>query len=168
MKIHAEIEPVYITGDFSVRPAGKGWIIEAPVNSLTTGSWKDQGLPFYSWDITYSGDFSVGKPEGRYKVKLEKWNGTVAEVSVGGEDAGIIAFPPYECDVTSFIKPGINKIDVRVIGSLKNLMGPHFNNPAPGLASPGHWRNVKVYPAGKDYQLLDYGLFEEFRLLNGI
>ena len=168
MKIHAEIEPVYITGDFSVRPAAKGWVIEAPVKSLTAGSWKDQGLPFYSWGITCSNDFSVEKPDGRYKVKLEKWNGTVAEVFVGGEAAGIIAFPPYECDVTSFIKPGINKIDVRVIGSLKNLMGPHFNNPAPGLASPGHWRNVKAYPSGKDYQLLDYGLFEEFRLLNGI
>ena len=44
-------------------------------------------------------------------------------------------------------------------------MGPHFNNPAPGLVCPG-FRNVKSYPAGKDYQLLDYGLFEEFVVLN--
>ena len=45
MKVHAEIEPVYITGDFSVMPAEKGWIIRSPVKKLTTGSWKDQGMP---------------------------------------------------------------------------------------------------------------------------
>ena len=31
MKIHAEIEPVYILGNFSVNPAEKGFAIEAPV-----------------------------------------------------------------------------------------------------------------------------------------
>jgi hypothetical protein len=168
MKINAEIEPVYITGDFSVRPAGKGWTIEAPVKTLTAGSWKEQGMPFYSWGVTYVKEFTIEKPEGRYRIKLNKWNGTIAEVSADGKPAGLIAFPPYECDVTELIKPGVNKIEVRVIGSLKNLMGPHFNNPAPGLVGPGHWRNVKNYPAGKDYQLLDYGLMEGFTLLKGI
>ncbi len=51
MKIHAEIEPVYILGDFSVRPAAKGFEIGAPAASYSTGSWKDQGMPFYSWGI---------------------------------------------------------------------------------------------------------------------
>ena len=80
--------------------------------------------------------------------------------------APVIAFPPYESDITGLIKAGSNKIEVKVIGSLKNLMGPHFNNPAPGLVVPWHFRNVKAYPAGKDYQLLDYGLFEEFVVSN--
>ena len=167
MKIHAEIEPVYITGDFSVRSADKGWTIEAPVKSLTAGSWKDQGMPFYSWGVTYGKEFNIEKPEGVYKIRLNKWNGTIAEVSVDGKTAGVIAFPPYECDVTKFIKSGVNKAEVKIIGSLKNLMGPHFNNPAPGMVSPGHWRNVKSYPAGEDYQLLDYGLMEDFNLLQG-
>ena len=100
-------------------------------------------------------------------VELGKWSGTVAEVSVNGQPAGVIAFPPYRTDVTKHIKPGVNKIEVKVIGSLKNLLGPHFNNPAPGLVGPWHFRNVKSYPAGKDYQLIDYGLFEEFKLFQG-
>jgi hypothetical protein len=166
MKIHAEIEPVYILGDFSVKPAEKGWTIEAPVNSLNNGSWKDQGLPFYSWGITYSKEFQIEKPEGIWELNLEKWNGTVAEVSVNGEPANLIAFPPYNADITSFIRPGSNKIDVKVVGSLKNLLGPHHNKPAAGFVSPWSWRNVKSYPAGKDYQLLDYGLFDDFVLLN--
>ncbi len=165
MKVHAEIEPVYITGDFSVKPVEKGWVIESPVKKLTTGSWKEQGMPFYSRGVVYSKEFNIEKPEGSYKVALGKWNGTIAEVSVNGQPGTLIAFPPYTSDVTSLIRPGTNRIEVKVIGSNKNLLGPHFNNPAPGLVSPGHFRNVKSYPAGKDYSLLDYGLFEEFRLL---
>jgi hypothetical protein len=168
MKIHAEVEPVYIVGDFSVNPAVKGWVIEAPASVYTTGSWKNQGLPFYSWGVTYSKEFNIEKTEGKWEIGLGKWNGTVAEVSVNGQPATVIAFPPYNTDVTRLIKPGINKIDVKVIGSLKNLLGPHHNNPKPGFVSPWIWRNVKGYPAGADYQLLDYGLFEEFVLLHGI
>jgi hypothetical protein len=167
MKVHAEIEPVYITGNFSVMPAEKGWTIESPVKKLTTGSWKEQGMPFYSWGVTYSKEFNIENPEGYHLVNLNSWKGTIAEVQVNGTPATVIAFPPYQSDVTDLIKSGVNKIDVKVIGSLKNLLGPHFNNPRPGLVSPGHFRNVKSYPAGKDYQLLDYGLFEDFQLLQG-
>ena len=165
MKVNAEIEPVYITGDFSVKPAEKGWTIEPVVKSLTTGSWKDQGMPYYSWGVTYSKDYSVDKSDGQYLVRLGNWNGTVAEVKVNDQPSGIVAFPPYQIDVTDNIKPGTNKVEVKVIGSLKNLLGPHFNNPAPGLVGPWHFRNVKTYPAGKDYQMIDYGLTEEFQLL---
>jgi len=167
MKIHAEVEPVYIVGDFSVKPAVKGWVIEAPASVYTTGSWKNQGLPFYSWGVTYSKEFNIEKAEGKWQVGLGNWNGTVAEVSVNGQPATVIAFPPYTTDITGLIKPGINKIDVKVIGSLKNLLGPHHNNPKPGFVSPWIWRNVKAYPAGKDYQMLDYGLLDDFILYRG-
>jgi hypothetical protein len=167
MKIHAEIEPVYIVGDFSVKPAEKGWIVEAPASAYTTGSWKKQGLPFYSWGVTYSKEFNIEKPEGIWQVSLGDWNGTVAEVSVNSQAATVIAFPPYSTDVTGLLKPGMNKIDVKVIGSLKNLLGPHYNNLRPGFVSPGSWRNVKSYPPGSAYQLLDYGLMEDFTLYKG-
>jgi hypothetical protein len=167
MKIHAEVEPVYILGNFSVEPATKGFIINSPKPKLSTGSWIIQGLPFYSWGITYSKEFAVGKPEGKYEVALGKWKGTIAEVSVNGQSAGLIGFPPYRADITGQVKQGVNKIDVRIVGSLKNLLGPHHNNPALGIASPWMWRNIKSYPAGKDYQMFDYGLMEDFVLLNG-
>jgi hypothetical protein len=166
MKIHAEIEPVYILGDFSVQPSEKGWVLEAPVKLLTAGSWKEQGMPFYSWGITYSKEFDIADRDGHYIVGLNRWNGTMAEVRVNGNPATPIAFPPYQSDVTDLIRPGVNKIDITVIGSLKNLLGPHFNNPGPGFVSPWNFRNVKSYPAGKDYQLIDYGLMEEFQMIN--
>jgi hypothetical protein len=167
MKIHAEIEPVYIIGDFSVEPANKGFIVASPPSKYSTGSWLAQGLPFYSWCMTYSKEFVIGQNEGTYEVVLGNWKGTVAEISVNDQPAGIMGFPPYQADVTAFIKQGVNKIDIKVTGSLKNLLGPHHNNPASGLASPGNWRNVKRYPAGSEYQMLDYGLMDDFYLYSG-
>jgi hypothetical protein len=125
-------------------------------------------MPFYSWGVTYSKEFNIENPNGSYLVSLGRWEGTLAEVMVNGTPAKVIAFPPYLSDVTKLIKPGINKIDVTVIGSLKNLLGPHFNKPSPGLVSPWLFRNVKSYPAGKDYQLINYGLMEDFSLMQGI
>lgn len=167
MKINAEIEPVYILGEFSVIPAEKGWEIESPPAFYSTGSWKTQGMPFYSWGVSYSREFDLGNPEGSWEINLGDWKGTVAEVTVNGETGPVIAFPPYKTDITALIKPGVNKIDIKVIGSLKNLLGPHHNNPKPGFVSPWIWRNVKTYPPGKDYQINDYGLSGDFVLLNG-
>jgi hypothetical protein len=168
MKINAEIEPVYVTGEFSVKSAEKGWELELPSSAYTIGSWKAQGLPFYSWGVTYSKDFNIENADGNWEVALGKWNGTMAEIAVNGQQATIIAFPPYHSNISGLIKPGINTIEVKVIGSLKNLLGPHHNNPKPGFVSPWTWRNVKGYPAGKEYQMLDYGLYEDFILLHGI
>lgn len=167
MKINAEVEPVYILGNFSVKPADKGFQIEKPVAGYRTGSWKSQGLPFYSWGVTYSKEYNIDNIDGKWELALGKWNGTIAEVRVNGKLVSPIAFPPWVSDLSALMKPGMNKIDVKVIGSLKNLLGPHHNNPAPGLSSPGSWRNVKYYPPGKDYQMLDYGLMEDFVLTRG-
>ncbi|MDR2919764.1 MAG: hypothetical protein LBV72_10425 [Tannerella sp.] len=165
MSIFAEIEPVYILGDFSVVPEQKGWSISAPVSSFTLGSWKEQKQPFYSWDVKYSKSYNITDISGTYLVKLGEWTGTVAEVYVNGAKAGIIAYDPYQLNVTPYLKEGSNQIDVSVIGSLKNLLGPHYKNPAPGLASPWHWKNVDQPIAGADYQMMDYGLMEDFSLM---
>lgn len=164
MSIHAEVEPVYITGNFSVSPAAKGWALHPPVQQLTLGSWKQQGQPFYSWEMAYSKDYEIADPAKPCKVKLNDWAGTVAEVWVNGAQAGIIGFDPYELFITPYLKKGQNRIEVRVTGSLKNLLGPHHKNPAPGLASPWHWKGVTEHTSGKDYQQLDYGLTDDFEV----
>lgn len=166
MNIMAEIEPVYITGDFAVTPENTGWSISAPVKEFTLGSWKEQKQPFYSWGMKYGKSYDLNNISGNYVVELGDWNGTVAEVYVNNTKAGWIGYDPFRLDITKFVKEGKNEIDIVVIGSLKNLLGPHYHNPAPGLASPWHWRNVAEKIPGNEYQLTDYGLTEDFNLLH--
>ncbi|MDR1879481.1 MAG: hypothetical protein LBQ78_00935 [Tannerellaceae bacterium] len=166
MSIFAELEPVYLLGDFSVVPEQKGWSVSAPVEHLTLGSWKEQKQPFYSWSVSYSKPYNITGLKGTYSVQLGKWNGTVAEVHVNGTKAGIIAYAPWQLDVTPYLKEGANQIDIQVIGSLKNLLGPHYGNPSPGLASPWHWKSVKEPIPASQYQLIDYGLIDDFSLIH--
>jgi hypothetical protein len=161
MSIYAEVSPVYILGDFSLEAAPVGWILRNPVGRLALGSWKEQGHPYYSWDVSYSKNYTVENGSARYSLKLNKWKGTVAEVFVNGEKAGIIAYKPYEFDLTPRLKKGSNTIEVRVVGSLKNLMGPHYNRDR-GINGPWHWNGVQKQAPGRDYDLFEYGLLEDF------
>lgn len=166
MSLYAEAEPVYLIGDFAVMAENKGWSVSAPATALTLGSWKEQTLPFYSWDVKYSKSYDITDLSGTYLLQLGQWNGTVAEVHVNGTKAGIIGYDPYQLNITSYLRQGKNDVEVKVIGSLKNLLGPHYRNPAPGLVTPRHWTNVREQIPGADYQMTDYGLMEDFTLLH--
>jgi len=163
MDVLAEIEPVYILGDFNLQSAEKGWKIVSP-GVLGTGSWKAQGLPLYGGAINYTKEVNLDKIPGRTLIRLGKWAGTVASVKVNDTDAGVIAYDPYELDISKHMHTGNNKIEVKVTGSLKNLLGPHHNAPR-GLASPWNWRGVKKYPPGNQYDTYDYGLMEDFQVI---
>jgi hypothetical protein len=88
-------------------------------------------------------------------------------VSVNGAPAGYIEAPPYERDITPHLKTGTNTIEVVVIGTLKNTLGPHHAGPGLGSAWPGmfHQAPDKGPPPGAAYATVDYGLFEPFVLL---
>ena len=161
MSVYAEIEPVYILGDFNLESAQKGWKL-IPKQPLQLGSWKRQGLPLYGHSISYVKTLSIENIGRQFEVQLGEWKGTVAAVKVNGIPAGIIISEPNSLNITKYLKKGVNRIEVGVVGSLKNLLGPHHNSPSPGMVGPGHWGNVKSYPSGKDYETYDYGLMEDF------
>jgi hypothetical protein len=164
MSIHAELEPVYILGEFGLVSQDVGWRIVAP-SPLQPGAWKDQALPMYSQAVSYSRVYRLRRGSGRLKVRLGAWRGTVAEVAVNGKPAGVIGWQPYELDITSLAAAGSNRIDVTVYGSLKNLLGPHHGKIAKGLVSPGSFRPAPATPPpGAAYDLEPYGLLEDFHL----
>lgn len=157
--IFCELAPVYLLGDFALEPAKKGWLIKNS-KPVKLGSWKNQGMPFYGKTVSYTKKINV-KIEGNYLIKLNEWKGTVAEVNIDGEHRGIIQSAPYE-----FIFPlkyGIHEISVVVNGSNKNLLGPHHNVNVKGIVTPWSFKTApKIQPEGNKYDLLDYGLMEDF------
>ncbi len=163
MSVYAEIEPVYILGDFNLESAQKGWKL-IPKQPLQLGSWKQQGLPLYGHSISYVKTVSIENIDRQFELQLGEWKGTVAAVKVNGMQAGIIFSEPNSLNITRYLKKGVNHIEVEVVGSLKNLLGPHHNTPRPGMVGPGHWKNVKSYPSGKDYETYDYGLMEDYHI----
>jgi hypothetical protein len=165
--IYHELEPAYVLGTFALKPTDSGFVIVGDAKPvLQLGSWKAQGYPFYAAGVSYKLTFGLAQPRGRYLVELRKWYGSVAEIHVNGKPAGHIAYQPWQCDVTDRIKEGTNSIEVVVIGTLKNTLGPHHNGPVLGSAWPGMFQKgpeTGPPPAGK-YHTIDYGLFEPFVL----
>ncbi|MDO8541209.1 MAG: glycosyl hydrolase [Opitutaceae bacterium] len=160
-----ELEPAYVLGEFALRSTEKGFVITAP-QPLKAGFWNEQGLPFYADAVAYRSTFQVGERSGRSAVVLSSWRGSVAKVLVNGKLTGTISAPPWECDVTDALKTGANRIEVQVIGTLKNTLGPHHGNPALGAAWPRGFQLAPKggLPAGAAYSTIGYGVFEPFVL----
>ena len=166
--IHSELEPVFLLGDFAVRGEAMGFSA-ASARPLTFGPWSGQGMPMFSGKVNYTKTIEASAEAlkgGRYTVALGSWLGAAAEVLVNGKKAGLIAFAPFELDITSALQPGKNDVTVAVIGTLKNTLGPFHNKPLLGRAWPaGFQQGAKGgRPAGKDYSVVGYGLFEDFKI----
>ncbi len=170
MTVYSEVESIYILGDFSLEPQKKGWKLISP-KPLQLGSWKGQGYPFYSDKVTYSKTYTIASKSERnhYVIKLLDWNGSVAEVKVNNKFVGVIFSPPYELDIKDYLKEGNNDISVIVSGTLKNLLGPHHFGSGRGSVRPASFANANSHiPSGKQYDFIDYGLFQDFMLIESV
>jgi hypothetical protein len=156
-----ELEPAYVLGDFTLKTAEAGWVLR-PDGPLALGAWNEQGHPFYAAGATYTQRFDVPQPAGRYCVELPAWYGSVAKVLVNGAKAGYIAHRPWRCDVTEQIRPGVNTVEVVVIGTLKNTLGPHHAGQLRGFAEPFSFERAPEHgpPPGAKYDTIGYGLFQ--------
>ncbi len=142
------------------------YVVNGAGLSSPKGGWNTQGAPFYAAGVQYTEHFKLAQPRGSYSVVLPDWCGSVASVLVNGHRAGWIDAPPFERDITRFLKKGENRVDVTVVGTLKNTLGPHHGNPSLGAAWP---RGFQVAPEsgpppGPRYSTVAYGLFEPFVL----
>jgi len=165
MSVHAELMPVYIVGDFVLNPLKQGFEISTGTISKL-GSWKSMGYPFYAQKVAYSENFEVTKADAQFKVKLNKWKGIIAEVFVNQKKAGIIAYPPYELNISQFINDGKNEVSVKVVGSLKNTFGYFYKDNHRWINGPGDWDTAPAkIPGIEQYFLMDYGLEEPFILI---
>jgi hypothetical protein len=180
-----ELEPAYVLGNFSLQPAENGFVIapETPMrletsttqrtaqpkgSDLQPQGWNAQGHPFYSTGVAYVEEFDVSQPTGRYFVELSDWLGSVAKVSVNGKSAGYIAWRPWEYEVSELIRPGHNQVEIIVIGTLRNTLGPFHAGPPRGVVMPNYFNQAPASgpPPGRQYNTIAYGLFRPFVLKN--
>jgi len=159
----AELEPIYILGDFSLIPAAQGFVI-TPERPLSAGSWKSQGLPFYGHRVQYSTSIEINEDEteqSEFIIGPGRWNGALAELEVNGQQVGYFLGPEDCLVITRNLKPGKNDLRLIIYGTLKNTLGPHHLNPPPGMAWPGSFQKAPEggQPSGTEYNVMDYGLF---------
>ena len=92
----------------------------------------------------------------------------MAKIVVNGQTGGYIGYRPWECDVTDQIRHGTNRIEVVVIGTLRNTLGPHHAGEVFGQIGPHSFLKFPEHgpPPGEQYNNVGYGLFGPFSLRN--
>lgn len=157
-----EIDRIYLLGDFALQPAAQGFDV-APPKPISIGDWTKQGLVMYNGSVRYQTHFTLAAPASRLRLALQDWKGSVAIVFINGRRVGTIAWPPYECTADVDLRIGEHVIAVEVVGTLKNLLGPHFcKEPLPRRwTTPAAWDTAPTpQPPGHAYEILPYGLLK--------
>jgi hypothetical protein len=134
-------EALYFTGEFGMRWNGSRAVITELPKTLKLGNWVNQGFACYSGAITYITD--IQPPNGDNQslfLELPQWEGVLVKVRVNGELAGAIPWHPYEVDITETLRPGNNRLEIEVMSSRRNLLGPlHLKEKYPPWTGPGQF-----------------------------
>lgn len=154
-----ELERIYLLGNFGIEPATRGFRMIEP-KGLTPGDWTQQGLVQYPGAVRYEAQWTQEAEAVLSAIRLNAWEGTVARVELDGRALGQIAFPPYNWSGEAPLTAGEHTLAIEVVGSLRNLLGPHFMEPSEFVwLGPQAWDIHPEQPApGTDYRTVPYGL----------
>jgi len=168
-----ERELAKLAGPWDVRfPANLGAPPSLRMDKLT--SWTDSsdpGVKYFSGTATYTK--TVQAPASwfhsgeRIYLDLGKVR-DVAEVVVNGVSVGITWAPPYQVDVTDALKPGTNKLEIKVTNEWTNRqIGDRLLPPDKRILAPPNGRGVAAQgnAFGRPQILAESGLLGEVRLV---
>jgi len=157
-----EIEDVYLVGGFATATDDNERFRLVPEpEALENGDWVPQGYHFYAGNMVYSRTVDLPKPSGaRVKVVLGSPRGSLFRVSLNGSDPRIVAWQPWEVDVTEAAHEGENLLEIEVLGTLRNTMGPLHHKDGDNLpwTGPGQFSDEDNWT--DEYQFAPYGLVE--------
>ena len=107
-----EIEDAYIVGDFGVnlkKPSQP--ILTTELAYLMSGSWIDQGYPFYSGIMRYERGVDL-KPVAipGAILRLRGPRGVCFSVALNDGEPTALGWQPWEVDVTQDLREGMNQV----------------------------------------------------------
>ncbi len=178
-----EIEAVYLKGDFgvytdnefefiernAVRTKGDFYLSKAP-SVVKDGSLEIQGFPFFAGSVTLSKKISLSETEvNNAVICFDRLPSIITDVTVNGNKVSKIMWQPYSADISEFVKPGDNEIEITLTGSLRNLLGPfHLDEGETHTALPFYffhktciwgWGDGYNHKWVDDYSFVQNGLF---------
>ena len=114
---------------------------EATFDTLV--SWPERpepGIRYFSGTATYTTDFNLAAnrlAEGRHVLLDLGRVEVMAEILVNGEDLGILWHAPFEVDITSAVRAGINQLAVRATNLWPNRLIGDEQKPSDLQSHPG-------------------------------
>lgn len=116
--------------------------IKAPMASLSSWTESEQAaIRFHSGTAVYRTKFSSEAPKDGQRVLLDLGRvADIAEVTINGEQAGILWLPPFRADITAYLKAGENELEIKVANRWINRL----------IGDADLKRDYTYQPAGKN------------------
>ena len=111
---------VFLCGDFTVN-AEHEICARQGLPALSSRMF-EEGYPFFKGELTVAGDYEWNG-EGRRILSLEKGRFLVAELVINGQSTHMVMDTKKE--ITDLLQKGINRVEIKLRSSLRNLFGPH-------------------------------------------
>lgn len=131
-----EIESIYLLGDFAVNACGEfeqlekdavrtsgGFVIDEMPKTVKLQNLEQQGFPFFAGDVTVSREIEVSDKNSKIRLSLKGIN--AVEVSVNGQFVETVVWNNTEVDLSEYVTVGVNKIELKLVNNLRNILGPH-------------------------------------------
>lgn len=135
-----------VTDPLTAVPLDGDWTFgfeNGPASTRPLGSWTDVD-PARSGSAWYEREFDLPAGPGRqWSLDLGEVH-EVAEVEVNGKRAGSRLWAPYRLDVTAVLRPGRNRVRVRVTNTGANVRGQALVSGLLGPVVLRPWRFVEV------------------------
>jgi hypothetical protein len=172
--VAAEKQLAVLAGPWEVRfQENLGAPVQVRMEKLA--SWTDSadpGVKYFSGTATYSK--TVQAPASWFQAGQHVYLDLgrvrdIAEVTVNGVSAGVTWAPPYRVDVTSALRPGVNKLEIRVTNEWTNRqIGDRLLPPEKRVLSPPNGRGAGAQGSGgfgRPQTLAESGLLGEVRVI---
>jgi hypothetical protein len=128
-----DLEAIYLIGMFGVALEGNCKIIGMLPERLEVGCITEQGLPFYSGELTYQVDKQALSdalvdsapfdPHSAYLLALPAFEAACVKVKSSLQAPRMIAWQPYEADITEELRKNV-AIGIDVVLTRRNTFGP--------------------------------------------
>ena len=140
----ANLEALYILGDFGARAAGTRLTLTAPPDRLFLDDLTRQDLPFYTGNVRYRFRFTLDRARDGLYLHIPHMASPVAVVYADGQEAGKIAWQPMRVKLPP-LTAGNHEIEVLACGSRYNGFGTLHN------ADPNYkWYGPDAYRTAGD------------------
>lgn len=114
--------------------------IDCSLGRMPEGDWTQFGaLGFFSGAVKYVKNIELRDIDGEVILDLGEVDAT-CEVTVNGTPVEVLIGEPYRTDITDFVHPGLNRVEVLVYSTLANhyrtIPSPYRGTPRAGLIGP--------------------------------
>lgn len=177
-----ELESIYLLGAFTVRGERMGEenrhngqrfdcyaprftlsalteqaLSAAPASDGLSVDLTRAGLPFFAGRVRLRTAVEWTEGAGRAYLELAGLRAALAHVYVNGSRAGVVAWSPHRLEVTELLRPGENTVELELVSTLRNLLGPHHAKGGDlSWTGPEIFRDTKRWT--EDYILAPFGL----------